>query len=76
MARHVPGVMWSLRSLFLGAGVRTLDERHVTLTLPADPSWMRLVVVDMDRKDARLLAKRINQCLDDTTAKGKYGRKP
>lgn len=74
MARHVPGVFWSLRSMALGAGVRTLNDRIVNLILPADPSWMRLVSIEMDRKDARLLAKRINQCLDDTTAKGKYGR--
>lgn len=62
--------------MVLGAGVRTLNERTVNLTLPADPSWMRLVSIEMDRKDARLLAKRINQCLDDTSSKGKYGRKP
>jgi hypothetical protein len=75
MAAHVPGVFWSLRSMLLGAGVHTVNDRMVKLILPADPSWMRLVSVEMDRKDARLLAKRINQCLDDTASRGKYGRR-
>ena len=74
MAAHVPSVSWSLRSPELGSYVRTLDEQTLFLAVPSTPDWMDITYIPMSRKDARLLAKRINACLDATTAKGKYGR--
>ena len=69
MAVHKPGSIWSLRSMELGAHVRTLDEQTLFLSIPSTPDWMDLTYIPMSRKDARLLAKRINACLDGTTTK-------
>lgn len=75
MASHVPSVIWSLRDPSYGSFVRTFDEDSIGLTLTdADPR-MEGVSVVISRRDARLLAKRLNECLDDTAAKGKYGRR-
>lgn len=80
MAAHVPTVVWSLRAPEYGAYVQTRDEDSLSLTIMTPSgyghtttrSWQQFAVIS--RRDARLLAKRINQCLDDTAAKGKYGR--
>lgn len=66
MAKHRPGSAWALRSGVLGVNVRTASEEVLLLSLPSDPSWMRVTQIEMNRKDARLLAKRINECLDAT----------
>lgn len=73
MARHIPTVTWSLRAPEYGAYVQTESEDSLLLTI-VDPSGYGKRRVSISRKDARLLAKRLNQCLDDTSAKGKYGR--
>lgn len=75
MARHIPTVSWSLRSPEYGSHVQTYDEDSLSLAIMTPSGYGQQFAV-ISRKDARLLAKRINQCLDDTTAKGKYGRKP
>lgn len=73
MATHVRTVVWSLRAPEYGAYVRTNDEDSLYVSI-VEPGDIQPTGFFIDRKDARLLAKRINQCLDDTTAKGKYGR--
>lgn len=73
MAAHVPTVSWSLRAPDYGAYVRTESEGSLLLAI-VGPSGRDRRFVSISRKDARLLAKRINQCLDDTSSKGKYGR--
>ena len=69
MAVHWPGAIWSLRKPGPGrpqSYVQTKDEQSLWLTLP-DPGDERMVYqFPISRKDARLLAKRINQCLDAT----------
>lgn len=71
MARHEPGVAWSLRDPSYGAYVRTFDEESVGLTLVDTDPRVGQVAVVISRKDARLLVKRLTRCLDATTAKGK-----
>lgn len=73
MARHIPSVSWSLRDPEYGSHVQTRDEESLSLAIMTPSGYGQQFVV-ISRKDARLLAKRINQCLDDTSAKGKYGR--
>jgi hypothetical protein len=72
MAAHIPTVVWSLRAPEYAASVSTYDGDSLRLQLREIDGCLAIVYIS--RKDARLLAKRINQCLDDTTAKGKYGR--
>jgi hypothetical protein len=74
MAKHTPSIVWPLRSITYRSYVRTESENSLALTI-MDPGGYEARTVSISRKDARLLAKRINQCLDDTTAKGKYGGK-
>lgn len=73
MAAHVPSVVWSLRAPEYGAAVSTYDEDSLRIQAREIDGMLGLLYIS--RKDARLLAKRINQCLDDTSAKGKYGRR-
>jgi hypothetical protein len=74
MSAHIPSVSWSLRAPEYGAHVRTESDDSLLLAI-VDPSGRNQRIVSISRKDARLLAKRINQCLDDTSSKGKYGRR-
>jgi len=74
MSAHVPTVVWSLRAPDYGAYVCTESEGSLLLRI-VDPGGYDKWTVSISRKDARLLAKRINQCLDDTTTNGKYGRR-
>lgn len=69
MAVHKPGAIWPLRSPEYGACVRTADRESLWLDL-IEPDTITAVTVNISRKDARLLAKRINACLDATTSKG------
>ena len=63
---RAPGTVWALRRDF-ASWVRTLHNERIEIVMP--PAYgegsgrQRLVV---SRQDARLLAKRINQCLDGT----------
>ena len=72
MAVHVPTVVWSLRSPEYGSHVQTRDEDSLSLAIMTPSGYGQQFAV-ISRRDARLLAKRINECLDATTAKGKYG---
>lgn len=70
MAIHLPGTLWSLRGPGVGPQphVRTADERTLVLTWPAGESGYAYEL-RINRRDARLLARRINQCLDATRSK-------
>ena len=74
MAVHKPGSIWSLRKNSGCGYVRTADTQLLQIVLPQpgghDINTAEPFVVLIDRKDARLLAKRINECLDGTTTKG------
>jgi hypothetical protein len=65
MARHIPGVVWSLRGFEYGAYVRTNDDRSLYVSV-METGAVNPTGFFIDRKDARLLAKRLNACLDDT----------
>lgn len=59
MSNRAPGTIWPLR-MEPSAYVRTTDDDRIELVTY---DGFRLVI---DRADARLLARRINQCLDKT----------
>lgn len=53
---RAPGVIWPLRR---AAFVRTAENERIEVDLGTH-------VVSLGRADARLLARRLNQCLDST----------
>jgi hypothetical protein len=55
----LPGVIWCLRRGSWTTGVRTADNDTIVIQQGLD-------FLTMSRRDARLLAKRINECLDAT----------
>lgn len=69
MARHKPGVVWSVRPKSRSPYVATSDENTVVLSMPdrEHPGWV--LNFPLSRRDARLLAKRLNQCLDETRSR-------
>jgi hypothetical protein len=72
-SNRLPGVVWTLRRDFTQFPyVRTGEDD--TIEIIFDPALFDALpitnVLKYSRKDARLLAKRINECLDATT-KGK-----
>lgn len=68
MAVHKPGSIWPLRAPSYGAEVSTFDEKTLRVVL-VDTSGVNATVTYISREDARLLAKRLNACLDATTTK-------
>ena len=69
-ANRAPGTTWELRRDFTSGYVRTLPDEEVCIVMPPrnpdGPGLSLSQVLIVPRKDARLLAKRINQCLDST----------
>ena len=67
MTDRAPNTVWTLRKFGAtpNASVRTMPEDHIGIGHWGD---LRLgpQTLTLSRKDARLLAKRINQCLDAT----------
>lgn len=64
---RAPSTVWGLRPLgtYPNGYVRTLEEDDIEIVhIEKERSPAEFLV--MSRKDARLLAKRINQCLDKT----------
>lgn len=61
---RAPSTMWCLSRTNLDTHVRTGPNDHVVLVGPDAVGYV--TAIHLSRKDARLLAKRINQCLDDT----------
>lgn len=66
---RAPGSVWGLSITDLNRGyVRTLPD-DLILVVARDPTATPvddLRYLKIDRRTARLLARRINQCLDDT----------
>ena len=67
---RAPGSVWALRMPFVKRGqsngyVRTLPDDYIGIGVWGDLRVGSGSLV-LSRKDARLLAKRINQCLDGT----------
>jgi len=65
MAVHKPGSIWPLRDKEYGSNVSTFDEKTIRIEL-VDTSGVNATVTYISREDARLLAKRLNACLDAT----------
>ena len=66
--RHEPGVIWGLRRENWSIYVRTLDEDTLMVVGPESmDADADIVGIRLSRKDAKLLAKRINECLKDTS---------
>ena len=63
---RAPSVVWSLRGpdKYPYYQVRTTDDDRIEIGAASGNGYMDYLL--LSRKDARLLAKRINQCLDDT----------
>lgn len=63
-----PGSIWTLRRPFTWPFVRTGNDDTIEIIFDIDVlSAVPLTnVLSYSRKDARLLAKRINECLDAT----------
>jgi len=81
MTNRAPGVIWSLRGEPETSGyVRTADDDRIEVVLPNDPDLpldhpsYQLISIVISRKDARLLAKRLNKCLDSTTYGTPWGQ--
>lgn len=68
---RAPGVIWSLRRprglYFDQPYIRTNDSDGISISFPDGVGYATTHYVT--REDARLLAKRINQCLDATVKK-------
>lgn len=68
MAKHLPSVVWALRRYKDGqyprVYVATAGREHICIDLyNGDPIGH---AVTLKRQDARMLARRINECLDAT----------
>jgi hypothetical protein len=70
MTNRAPGSIWCLRRDFKPPYVQTADGDLIRLSFQDPNNEHMNYFFELSRKDARLLAKRINQCLD-TTTKGK-----
>ena len=67
MAKHKPGVIWPTRIGVAAASQIVSTESTNLLKISFFPGYGRDgLSVSISRRDARLLAKRINQCLDYT----------
>jgi hypothetical protein len=63
---RAPNTLWCLRG-FDGPYVKTADDDRIEILVPDGNGYVN--GLSFNRKDARLLAKRINQCLDATRKK-------
>lgn len=69
MAKHRPTIVWPTRPLgsYPQQYVRTADDENLELSFHVEhrDGW----AVKLSRRDARMLARRINQCLDETLSR-------
>ncbi len=67
MPRHEPATFWSVKKIgiYPNSYVQTTEDNKISISLfhekDADGAGFKI-----DRRFARLLSKRINQCLDET----------
>lgn len=68
-ANRAPGQSWSLRYDPRQGYVTTGENDRIIIAMPQqqDHGPERMEYLSVSRKDARVLAKRINACLDATT---------
>jgi hypothetical protein len=66
MGQHLPSTVWALRS-DAKTYVRTNSPDSLFISVFENSGQAGFII---SRRDARLLAKRINQCLDATTNRG------
>lgn len=64
MTNRAPSSIWPLRRDCSSVYVCTTDEDRIQIAYPTGGGYV--MAYSLSRKDARLLAKRINQCLDAT----------
>lgn len=64
---RAPGSLWMMRypQTYPNGYVRTIDNERIVIAQFENDTDIGQSMV-LDRKDARLLAKRINECLDAT----------
>lgn len=67
MVNRAPGTVWALRKDTYGPYVMTGEGDTIKVVFPDGDGYA--YVHALSRKDARLLAKRMNQCLDSTRKK-------
>jgi hypothetical protein len=67
MADRAPSTIWILRKIGAptNGGVRTTEDDRISILYYGEDADRAQSII-LSRKDARLLAKRINQCLDST----------
>lgn len=67
MAKHLPTSVWASRKpcTYPNAYVRTRDRESLYIAIIAEVNTFD-ASFNISRRDARLLAKRINECLDAT----------
>ena len=67
MPKHKPGSIWMMRSpgKYPNGEVSTTLDGRLSLSY-YEKRIGYITGISMSRRDARLLAKRINQCLDET----------
>lgn len=65
-ANRSPGTVWAMLRIgtFPNGFVRTLEDDKILVTYHLERGDMQFI--RLTRRHARLLAKRINECLDDT----------
>jgi len=67
MGKHLPTVIWMMRRIgvYPNGWVETASDDRIAISYTHGIGH-GVYRIELSRKDARLLAKRINQCLDDT----------
>lgn len=68
MAKHIPDKVWELRKDGESNGyVNTINNKLLHIYYYGDINDMNSIIdFDINRNDARLLAKRILECLEDS----------
>jgi hypothetical protein len=68
VAKHFPGSTWPIKRIGKPGNiyVQTASTNEIELWFPDDEDPGICAAVKMSRSDARVLARRINQCLDRT----------
>ena len=61
---RAPSTIWTLRRNGSGPYVHTEQDERIVVGVPDGKG--EALCLSFTRRDARLLAKRINQCLDET----------
>jgi len=72
MAKHLESVSWHTRIGTSGPYQAVSTSSETSLRIGFFPGWGKDGIgVEISRKDAKLLARRIEQCLAGTTGRGK-----